>query len=286
MRELKRSFRDFTVDDLPQTRKEVFFSRYKEHFSLLLKVGLVCLAIFIPIILVSYFKESYLLNALENLEEQTKENIDAIFFGAELIYGIMRIFALTLFAALFSGVVQILRQTLWDEPVFFGDDYKNGFQSNAFKFGVTGFLLATVGFLINLYSASMIRYVLNGVFIAFILPVAIWFALQGIYYKQGVISSVKNAEVLYLKTVPVTVLLLLFTIVPFWLVENFITLLIVRYLVLIALALFYIVPLTMCWLLYACSVFDTLVNKQHNPEIYRKGMKPECEEAQNDSSES
>lgn len=241
----------------------------------MLRLGLICLVLMIPFTVVSFLKESYIVSALESLQENTQSDIAAIYFGAELVFGTMKIVCYFVFAVFFAGVMQILRQMLWDEPLFFGDDWKNGMVSNSVRFGVAALLLAAVKFLLNLYAAGIIRYLLNGVFVSFVLPTAAWYALQNVYYKAPVFSAIKNAEILYLKTVPATLLLLIATILPFWIVQTWITLLLARYIVLFVLSVFYIVPLTMCWMLYASHTFDKLVNKELNPQIYRKGMRPE-----------
>lgn len=277
MKKLRCSFQDYTEEDRPLTRKEVFFSCYKERFSLLLKLGLICMLLVVPFVIVSFLKESYLSGALEGIEDQAERS--TIYFGAELVFGAAKILCYLIFALFFSGVTQILRQTLWDEPLFFGDDFKNGLKSNSIKFGVTALILAVMNYLLNLYSANILKYILNGIFVSIILPVAVWFALQGIYYKAKVGVAIKNAEIIYLKTIPVSLLLLICTVVPFWLLENFVAHLVIRYVVLLALALFYIVPLTMCWMLYGCHIFDKLVNKDEHPEIYRKGMQREQDDA-------
>lgn len=278
MRKLKCSFQDYTEDDLPQTRKDVFFNCYKERFSVLFKLGLICLALIIPFVVVSLLKELYIASALDALQEQSEQNIASIYFGAELVFGGIKIVCYVIFAVFFSGITQILRQLFWDEPLFFGDDFKNGLKSNSLRFGVTILILAVIDFLLNLYARNAFKYVLNGIFVSFIFPVAIWYMLQGIYYKAKTLTAIKSAEILYIKNIPATLILVICTILPFWLVESFISFLIVRYIILFVLALFYVVPLTMCWMLYACHTFDKLVNKEQNPEIYRKGMRPDFDE--------
>ncbi len=273
MKKLKCSFQDYTEEDRPLTRKEVFFSCYKERFSILFKLGLICLLLVVPFVLVSFLKESYLSGALDGVADQAERS--TIYFGAELVFGAVNILCYLLFAFFFSGVTQILRQTLWDEPLFFGDDFKNGLKSNSIKFGVTALILAVINYLLNLYSANILKYILKGIFVSIILPIAVWFAIQGIYYKAKIGTALKNAEILYLKTIPVSLLLLICTVLPFWLLENFVAHLVIRYVVLLVLALFYIVPLSMCWMLYGCHTFDKLVNKEEHPEIYRKGMQKE-----------
>lgn len=277
MKKMKCTLEDYTESDLPDTRKDVFFECYREHFSLLLKIGLLCFVILIPVIIISLMRDFYVYSAWAALAEQTAENYVAICYAADAVYGLFQIIAQTLFAVLFAGVAQLLRQTLWNEPLFFGDDLKNGLKSNALRFGVTAFLLSLINYALSMLTGSIVTYILQGVFVVIILPVAVWFALQGLYYKLGIMASIKNAVLLYLKTVPFTILLLVFTIAPFWLIMNLISLLLVRYLVLIVLAVLYVVPLTMCWILYASHIFDKYINKEHYPTIYRKGMRKESE---------
>lgn len=280
MKKPKCAAEDYTESDFPSTRKEVFFECYREHFMLLLKTGLLCLIFLIPLIAVLFVKDIYMYSSLAALAEQTEENQKAIIYTANVMYGPFQVIAQTLFAVFFAGVVQLLRQTLWNEPVFFGDDFKRGLKSNSLRFTITVFLLSINNYALDIMPESVVIYILKGVFVAIVLPVAIWFLLYGIYYKLGVFASLKNAVLLYIKTVPATVLLLVLTVVPFWLVTNLITLLIAKYAVIIVLALFYVIPLTMCWMLYAGSIFDKYINKEHYPEVYRKGMRKEEDETQ------
>ena len=281
-RKMKCTADDYTENDLPLTRKDVFCECYREHFRLIFNTGLLCLAFLIPVIIVSFMRDMYGISAVVQLEEQTAEKVAAVVYQADAVYGLFQILAQTLFAVLFAGVVQFLRQLLWNEPIFFGDDLKRGFKSNSLRYGITVFVLSVNNYLINVFTASIINYILNGIFVVIILPVTIWFLLQSIYYNLSVFASIKNAILLYIKTLPVTLLLLVCTIVPFWLITNLISLLLVKYIVLIVLYLFYIVPLTMCWMLYASHIFDKYINKEHYPQIYRKGMR-KIEEEENES---
>lgn len=274
MKKVKCAFQDYTEDNLPLTRRDVFLNCYKERFSVLFKLGLICLILVVPFVVISFLKESYILYALEKLTDKTETNIVSIFLDAELTFGVVKIVCYCIFAIFFAGVVQILRQTLWDEPLFFVDDFKNGIKNNAIRFCITAIILALIDFVLNMYSKGILKSVLNGIFVSFILPVSVWYVLQTIYYKSKITIAIKNAEILYLKTIPITLLLLICTILPFWCVTHLVSLLIVRYIVLFAMSLFYIVPITMFWMLYACHIFDKIVNKEYNPQIYRKGMRP------------
>ena len=281
-KKMKCAAEDYTENDLPLTRKDVFYDCYKEHFKRIFTTGLLCLVFLLPVIIISFMRDLYILSEVGQLEEQIAEKVSAVVYQANAVYGLFQILAQTLFAVLFAGVAQLLRQLLWNEPIFFGDDLKRGFKSNSLRYGIIIFIISFVNYAVNMFTESIINYILNGIFLALILPITIWILLQGLYYKLGVLESIKNSIFLYIKTVPVTILLLVFTIIPFWLVSNLISLIFVKYIVLIVLYLFYIVPLTMCWMLYASHVFDKYLNKEHYPEIYRKGMR-KIEEEENQS---
>ena len=274
MKKMKCAAEDYTEADFPATRKEVFSECYREHFSLIFRLGLVCFLALIPVLITMLLRDIYIIGVVEGLAEKTDEKIAAVYYQADAVFGLFQIGANALFAALFAGVIQILRQLLWNEPVFFGDDFKKGIKSNSLRYFAVAFLLSLTNYALNMLSGSLVTYILSGVFIVMILPVSAWFSLQGIYYKSGVLESIKNAVLFYIKTLPVTILLLVCTTVPF-LLANSITLILAKCAVIIVLALLYIVPLAMCWMLYATHVFDKFVNKENYPEIYRKGMRKE-----------
>lgn len=278
MKRMKCKTEDYSDAHLPETRKAVFMQRYKEHFSLILYLGFFVLLFMLPMLLITLARDVYIITAAAALEEQTAEAKAGVYYTADAAYGLMQVLAFTLFSVLFSGIVQILRQLLWDEPVFFGDDFKKGFQSNAFRYGVTGVTLAVIYYYSELLDGSVMTAAFFGLFPVTILPVAIWLSLYGIYYQLGIFLSIKSAIMLYLKTFPATLLLLVCTVTPFWVVLNLIPLLMVKYLVYIALAVLYVIPLTMCWMLYASHVFDQYINKEHYPSMYRKGMRKEAAE--------
>ena len=278
MKKMKCAQEDYTANDLPLTRKDVFFECYKERFSLIFKIGLVCLLSLLPAFIVMFMKDLYIISATSTLPEQTEEAILNIYYSANAVYGLFEVGAFVVFGVLFAGVVQILRQMLWNEPIFFGDDFKNGLKSNAVRFGTSAFILVMLNYLLNMLTESLWTYILSGGFIVLILPVAVWFGLQNIYYRVGGFASIKNAILMYTKTFPVTMLLFVATIIPFWLATSVINFVFIKLIVLLVMGLFYVVPLTMCWILYALHIFDKYINQEQYPEIYRKGMRKRTEE--------
>ncbi len=274
MKRMKCAKKDFTEADLPLTRQQMFFDCYREQLSLILRLGLICLLILFPMLVVLLTRDMYLIGAIKGLEEETPEKLREIYASVNVVFGALELLASVLFFVLFSGVAQILRQLCWGEPVFFSDDFKRGVRENAGRFAVIGFFLSLVRYLLGLLSGSAYFYLLFGIFAAIFLPLGLWILLQTLYYRLRWAQVIKNATFYLVRTFPMTVLLLVCTVVPFFLVSTFVTMLTVRYLLLVVLAVLYVVPLTMAWILYALQTFDENINKQHHPEVYRRGLRP------------
>lgn len=274
MKKLKCAKKDFTEADLPATRKQMFFDCYKEQFSLIFKIGLVCLLMFVPVIVVWLMRDAYLTNALNSLEEQTSENVTAIYLSANQVFGLFEFLAFTLFFALFSGVAQIVRQLCWGEPVFFRDDFKKGVKENIGSFAIVSAVVFAFRYAVNLLMTSDFYYVLIGMVLLVFAPIGIWVLLQKLYYRLRWTQIIKNAVLYFINTFPVTLLLLVCTVLPLWLVTSLVQLMVVKYLVVLLLIVFGAVPMTMCWVLYACHTFDVWLNKKSHTEIYRKGLRP------------
>lgn len=278
MRKMKSSKEDFTEQDLPSTRRQVFADCYKEQFTVILRLGFLCLALFLPAVLVVIMKDNFIIGATADLAEITKETLSPIHYAARLKYGFMSVLAFTLFFTFFSGAMRIIRQLVWREPIFWKEDFWNGIRNDSGRFALISFLTATINYLIGLLDGSGVTYILYGIYAGLILPVMIWSLLQTVYYKVGFFMSIRNGVLYYLKTLPSTLLIILVTAFPFWIVIELIPLMLVKYIVLFVLALFYIVPITMVWLLFACRHFDEFLNKEQYPSVYRRGLRPQAEE--------
>ena len=277
MRKMKSSKEDFTEQDLPSTRRQVFADCYKEQFTVILRLGFLCLALFLPAVLVVIMKDNFIIGATADLAEITKETLSPIHYAARLKYGFMSVLAFTLFFTFFSGAMRIIRQLVWREPIFWKEDFGNGIRNDSGTFALISFLTATINYLIGLLDGSGVTYILYGIYAGLILPVMIWSLLQTVYYKVGFFMSIRNGVLYYLKTLPSTLLIILVTAFPFWIVIELIPLMLVKYIVLFVLALFYIVPITMVWLLFACRHFDEFLNKEQYPSVYRRGLRPQAE---------
>jgi hypothetical protein len=183
-----------------------------------------------------------------------------------------------LFFLLFSGIIQIVRQLLWQEPLFLWDDFKKGIKNNAVAFMLTAFFVILPEFVLSLMPNVEWMNILKGICAVTVIPIGGWVMAQAVYYRLGVMDSLRNSIVFYVKAFPATLLLEILLLMPFYLVETYVLHLMVRYILILVLAAVLIVPLTMIGILYANSLFDHYINKENYPQLYKKGLRPESGE--------
>ena len=84
----------------------------------------------------------------------------------------------------------------------------------------------------------------------------------------------RNSVILMIHSLPETLLLTAVSVLPFYFLSNISPLTLIKYFIILGLALLYIIPITMIWMLYASHIFDKFINKEHFPDYYRRGMQP------------
>jgi len=189
-------------------------------------------------------------------------------------WGVPLSLAVSLFFFLYAGVVRVVRQLVWREPIFFWDDLRNGWKHDACRFALTALFVCAARLAIGLLSGSVVTYLLWGVWVTILLPAALWSLLLTVYYRIGVIGGIRSGLLYHIRTLPVTLGLLLLTALPVFLTVTLAPPLL-RYPLLAVLALLWFVPLTMVWLLYACRLFDRTINRTQYPSVYRRGLRPD-----------
>lgn len=272
MKKLKCRTEDYTEADFPATRKEVFLECFREHFSLILKTCFLCLACFLPMIFVEMFSDLHLAAAIKELGDNPDEQLVASVVNfVNLVYGGIEVIAFAIFAFFMSGITQVVRQLCWNEPVFFGDDFKTGLKINGIKFVLVSLLASLTDYAASVTNTGL-SYVLIPMSYVITLPIAIWYLLQTVYYNVGAKNGIKNGVLFYVKTFPITLLLLFLTVAPSFFITNFLFNFTAKYVLYLLITVVYFVPMLMVWLLYACHIFDKYVNKTNYPDVYRKGM--------------
>lgn len=266
---------DFSEQNLPHNRKEVFFDCVKLYWQKLLLLGLIMLACAVPLLTVSAVCDT----VQQGLSQQFADGvIDKAAYNGQTAWlrfaeALIDIPCYVIVCVGLSGMVRVTRQMIWAEPLFFANDFADGIKQNWLTFCLCGFLVS----LLNVYLAfaessggGLPAYLPLGVVTIVVLPTALWMMAATSVYNIGIGKNITNSFVLYIKTPFVTWLFVaLFASVAIPGLIGFVALRC------IFLAVFIVVLLpafVMLWQLVCYSYFDKFINKQAYPEIVDKGI--------------
>lgn len=273
---IKRSKKDFTRNDLPKNRWEVFGDCLKMRFMLFVYMGLTLLVCSIPLFFVTFLKDNTVsaLYAAYSNAEYTKEEYFALMQSANSIYSLFFIPCYLVLAIGVSGVMQVIRQLVWGEGVFFMQDTLEGVKSNGILYASIALIMGGIVYSINTFlplQNSTSSVVASILVILFIVPPTGLVVSQAVVYKNNFIKYYVNGFSLYVRTVPKTLLFTVLFVLPCVLGLDLVPFLI-KYIVMFVFFLFLAPMLFTGWFLYSCSVFDKYINKETYPEIYDKGV--------------
>ena len=90
-------------DYLPKTRKEVLHFCFRKHLGSILRLDLLSLLAFLPILFALICKESYYIGILQKLTDASTEDVLALGIQTNLIFGLLEALALLLFIIMLAG---------------------------------------------------------------------------------------------------------------------------------------------------------------------------------------
>ena len=267
---------DLNTALFPKNRRSVFRELLKYHKSLLFNMGLLLLCFSLPLIVVNVWSNL----AMGRIASSglSDEAIYQAMFNALLTKNILYLPASLFFGLGLSGVIQILHEQIWAEDIIIKADFKKGIKSNYLIVAITLIIACLLNFslqyLLFLNTALSTSYkVALGIVIALCIifsPIIILMWSSSIIYHLPFLGHLKNSLLLAMRKsylmFPLGLLnlsFILFTILPlgYGIYVCFLVLPLV------------IAPVLICLNLLCCdAIFDEFINKEHFPEIYRKGM--------------
>lgn len=261
-----------TEERLPRTRKEAFFACYRENLGRMARLALRCTLSLLPAIITLWLKESYFDGLSQELPEATAEAIAAVRHSTDALFGIFENLSMLFFVLFLPGTLQVIRQLLWRELLIFKEDYRKGIRCNGGRCLLAALPVCLIDAVLKWCIPSTPTMILRAVWAVVLLPICAWFLLQTVYYQLKIRECFRNAAILYTRTWPVTLLLLLLTALPGYIGSVVGYLHILKYLALLIAAFALAVPMAAVWMLYACDIFDKYINRKHHPDYYRKGL--------------
>lgn len=272
----KAASADFKEDMLPSTRKELFFDVLKNHYSDLIKIGLLLLLFLLPLFIVLVLQDVMLLsvNQLYSQNEIDLTTYKANILTIQFYTSIFEIPSIIFFFVGFSGILKLLKEYSFQEPVFFKLDFKNSIKENWKTFIILGLISAIILFiskwLLIFINNPFISYGQIGISFILYVPIILLFLTAFLFYDGKKSLILRSSCELYAKTFPTTILLIIIIFLPLLLL--LIPQTILKYAMLL-ICVIIILPITLfVWVLYCNYIFDKYVNAYFHLEVVNKGL--------------
>lgn len=273
---------DYSLAQLPHTRKEVFFDVVKLYGGSLLKLGLILLSFALPLLIVGFIRDDNELAHLVLLQEASGEELAELYRSLQVSDGLISLFdviGFLIFTLGLSGAVRIIRQYAWEEPTNLKLDLPKGMQQNAKAYLLLG-LLTGCWVLLSRYCFKGALYANGGLVIANLLPVflglLVFLPLLGYamvcnaVYANSFGQNLRISLILYFKK-PLRSIFISLLLISLLLLVELIPVLAVRLLlraVTVALAPF----LLLVWFLWSYDQMDRHINPLYYPELVGRGL--------------
>ena len=273
----KKAANDFTEDKLPSNRKEVFFDCFKIRFGSFIKLGLLLLLFALPLIILGFVKDTMIFNMAQAYTQGDISEEEAIAYNnfTYIGYYAIEIICFMIFSLGLAGALRVIRQIVWGEGLFFGQDFFDGIKLNAKHYLVYFFLFGLFNFLgrvalISNIQQEILKALPIGMSLSVFLPPLLYSLIETQIYTLKVTQEYKNGFILYIKTFPKTILATFIMCLPLFL--DLINMFVLKHLIYMLFILLIFPFMLMGEFLYFNSQLDKYINKEQFPEIYDKGI--------------
>lgn len=267
---------DYSKANLPKSRTEQFGRILRDNFVLFIEIGLILLVLMIPFVFTYTMKDISLSNVMNdaNLSETDKANN---YVAINIIFGAIYIPCIMFLFLGLPGILKILRRLIWDEPLFFKEDFFQGIKESFGPFLLYGFLIGLISFLCILtyyLTSGYLRYaayILIGVSFAIVIPIILLASYISSIYNCKIGASFSTSGNLFLRRgIFVTLILLILYSV------YFVSIIPIEIIYIVAIIFVLIIFLFPIWLLlsYINSIkfFDDYINIYQYPDKAYLGL--------------
>ncbi len=284
----KERSEEYARSTLPTNRWSLFWDIFKGNFGKMVKVNLLTLLFFVPLIAVILFagmyKDSlgvtYPFGASLGIGYPANPNTlgisEWLTVQNDLILGVGLIVTSVIAAVGLAGGMYVVRNMVWTEGIFVGNDFWRGVKLN-FKNALQTALFFTVIFLLSSAAINVAQFtltigelskfkrvmlqisqIISYVIIMLATMMSFWMIALGVNYKMTFFGMLKNAFLITIGTLPQTVFFGLLALLP-----EILFLIGWSLLTVIAVIVFMLFGLSyslLVWLDFAQWVFDKYIN--------------------------
>lgn len=276
---MKYAKSEFTNDSLPSTRKQQFKAIFKNEWKTLLLLGLLFLIPFIFIALLEFVKIG-VLTSINNSVAESSQIVGELFY-VELIYNVLLLIPYILFGLMLSGTSKVIQRLIYGEGLLFKGDFIYGIKLNFKQIVILCLIYWSLGLITNTGTNLLstlggpFSVILSGTLIAiynFILIPVIFIAFSfSTTYKMNLKEILTNSFKVFISflLIPLAFAAVLFGLTYLDLIPSLYLEVIIQAII----VLLFVPTLILIWKLYLTSIFDSNINENAYPEIYRKGLK-------------
>ena len=288
MLEGKEKSEEYARSTLPTNRWQLFWDIFKGNFGKIVKVNILVLIFFVPLLFVfllngmmnDYNSSTYPFGAnlgvgypafpeLNGVSETLVHNNDII-----ILLGIM--LTSTIASVGLAGGMYVIRNMVWTEGIFVGNDFWRGIKLNVKNALQTALFFTVILFLckymINLSNFNLavselgkwqkiflqVSQVTSYIFLILAAMMSLWMIALGVNYKLTFLKMLRNAFLMTIGTLPQTIFFGLIALLPFALFYIGGTFMLL--IAIIVLLLFAFAYALLVWLDFAQWVFDKYIN--------------------------
>ena len=280
MKKSKYSHSDFNINKLPSTRKEQYKDILQCEYRTLISLWFLMLLFFIPEMIIYLMKDYAISSIISNLVNN-QTSLDETLYSlksAYLVYDSLELICLIIFFLGLAGVYRVFRILLWNEGLFFKDDFIEGIRLNGFRFALNAIVIELCILAIDLSDTVLYKYTKNAnifsgisIFLTLfvIIPIVLFNLAQENFYSNSCLKTIINSFKLTIGKYPKMLLFsLVFAFIFFIFGINNKLLVILIF----ALAIVFLLPLYLCKnITFSLGVFDELINDNFK-EIKNKGL--------------
>lgn len=274
----KENSKDFTLNDLPHNHFDMVKDALARHKRHLLLLGLFSFLFLIPALFLFVWRDVYSLTLSYSVQQgqlTQEEAVSTLFFGQSFLF-LFLLLAFPIYGMFLSGAFAVLRQIIWQEPLFFFHDFFTGIKESLFSTLLSSFLNA-IFFYVALFSTHSslsvyLRFLPLILYALFLLPFELVILAQTPIYDFPLHGYLQNGVFIFFRHIFSYIGFSFLFLVPFsfYSLQN----LFLKY-GFVFLYVFLVYPLLLLVLfVYSCYVFDKEINRENYPEIYQKGIYP------------
>ena len=176
-----------------------------------------------------------------------------------------------------SGLMKIYKLLIWNKPIFFFQDFKNGIKENfkhdlLISFIVCLFYITSILIANSFGNFNILTIIFEGIKFAFIYPILIMFLVLSSIYSNTYIRNLKSSIQMYFKNF-IHIILLAFILYAF-LCFGYIKYISVTFEILIYIILILLILPLYLLLVWEIIISDTdkIINDKDFPKFYRCGL--------------